>query len=61
GPYGTGHEGSWGANGYPQQSRQWRGPLDVTRTIRTLADNVLAGHRAGESVLLFQAQLLIEF
>jgi hypothetical protein len=60
GPNGNGYEWSGGVNWYPQKTRHWRCTLDVTRTIRSPADNILTGYRAGESGVLFEAQFLVD-
>lgn len=61
GHYGNGYEWSGGINWYPQETRHWRCTFDVTRIVRSPADNILTGYRAGESGVLFEAQMLVDF
>jgi hypothetical protein len=58
---GNGYEWSGGVNWYPQKTRHWRCTLDVTRIIRSPADNILTGYRQGQSGVLFEAQFLVDF
>jgi hypothetical protein len=61
GQFGSGSEWSGGVNWYPQETRNWRCTFDVTRIIRSPADNILTGYRAGESGVLFEAQMMVDF
>lgn len=61
GQFAGGNEWSAGVNWYVRGTRHWRVTFDVTRINHSPADNILTGYRAGESGMLYQAQMLTDF
>jgi hypothetical protein len=61
GHLGTGWECGGGVNWFIYGNRNVRATFEVTRVERSAADNILTGYRAGDSGVLFQAQLLTIF
>jgi hypothetical protein len=61
GQFGTGSEYGGGVNWFIFGNRNVRATFEVLRVLRSPADNILTGYRAGDSGVLFQAQLLTVF
>jgi hypothetical protein len=61
GQFGTGSEYGAGVNWFIYGNRNVRATFEVLRVLRSPADNILTGYRAGDSGVLFQAQLLTVF
>jgi hypothetical protein len=61
GRFGTGSEVGGGVNWFIFGNRSVRATFEVTRVDSSPADNILTGYRAGDTGVLFQAQLLTVF
>jgi hypothetical protein len=61
GRFGTGSEYGGGVNWFIFGTRAVRATFEMLKVNRSPADNILTGYRAGDSGVLFQAQLLTVF
>jgi hypothetical protein len=61
GHFGGGNEFGGGANWYPQGKLTWRVTGEVIAISHCPAENLLTGYRAGESGILSQFQVIVDF